>query len=120
MKDVMFVIPAFPLFGALVLVLSGRRLKEPHGGLLATGLMGLSFLASAVSFAALFRRPAEFRESISTLFSWIAVGSFRADVTFNFDTLSAVMCLVVTGVGTLIHFYSLGYMHGDENFTRFF
>jgi NADH-quinone oxidoreductase subunit L len=83
-------------------------------------MMAASFAVSAGCFAALLRRPEEFRQSVSTLFAWIPVGGFRADIQFNFDALSAVMCLVVTGCGTLIHLYSIGYMHGDPGFSRYF
>src|SRR2546425_13305150 len=109
LKDVVFWIPAFPFFGAGVLLLAGRRLREPIGGLLATAMMALSFTTTAACFYALVRRAPEFREVVGTLFTWMQAGSFRADVQFNLDTLSVTMCLVVTGVGTLIHLYSVGY-----------
>src|SRR2546423_3951952 len=120
LKDAMFLIPAFPFFGAAVLLVLGRRLKEPLGGLLATGMMGLSFITTLACTWSVHRRPVSLRQGIAVLFSWIPVGNFRADIEFNFDALAAVMCLVITGVGALIHLYSVGYMHGDRNFTRYF
>src|SRR5688572_22021949 len=98
----MFLIPAYPFAGAVVLLLAGRRLREPLGGLLATAMMGASFLTSGACLYALQQRPEEYRQAIATLFTWLPSGSFRADVQFNLDTLSVTMCLVVTGVGALI------------------
>jgi NADH-quinone oxidoreductase subunit L len=120
LKDVMFLIPGLPLAGAAILLAGGRRVREPVGGLLASATVSVSFVITSGSFVALVRRPVGLRESISTLFSWVPVGAFRADIQLNFDTLSAVMCLAVTGVSALIHVYSIGYMRKDPGFTRYF
>ncbi len=118
--DLAWVIPALPAFGAVVLLLAGRRLGEPKAGWLATALMALSFAASVIAFAALRSLPADARSNVSQGFTWIQAGGFRVDFRFLVDPLSSTMTLFVTGVGTLIHLYSIGYMQGDERFSRFF
>jgi NADH-quinone oxidoreductase subunit L len=83
-------------------------------------MMGLSFVASVIAFLALFSLDPERRHVISDGFTWIQVGGFKVDFRFLVDPLSTTMILFVTGVGTLIHVYSIGYMHGDTRFSRFF
>jgi NADH-quinone oxidoreductase subunit L len=115
------VIPALPAVGAVVLLLFGKRIGEPKAGWLATALMALAFVASVIAFFALRSIPAEERTDIVTQgFTWMRVGGFVVDFRFLVDPLSTTMMLFVTGVGTLIHLYSIGYMHGDERFSRFF
>jgi NADH-quinone oxidoreductase subunit L len=119
--DLAWLIPAFPAFGAVVLLLFGKRIGEPLSGWLATAMMGLAFGASVVAFAALWSlHPDAARVNVSQGFTWIAAGNFRADFSFLVDPLSAAMILFVTGVGALIHLYAIGYMHGDPRFSRFF
>jgi len=115
----LWLIPFFPLVGSIINGLLGKKIKnEKVIGGLATGLMFLSFLVACQNFFGL--RASEqkvFQESIG---SWISVGNLQIEWGFLLDPLSAVMILVVTGVGTLIHLYSIGYMHGEEGFYRFF
>jgi NADH-quinone oxidoreductase subunit L len=118
--DLAWVIPALPALGAAILLLFGKRIGEPKAGWLATILMALAFLASVIAFFALRSLPPEQRQHVSNGFTWIESGGFRADFRFLVDPLSSTMTLFVTGVGTLIHLYSIGYMHGDERFPRFF
>ncbi len=119
--DLAWLIPAFPAFGAAVLLLFGKRIGEPLAGWLATATISLSFVASVIAFSALFSlHPDIARTNVSQGFTWIAAGSFRADFSFLVDPLSATMILFVTGVGALIHLYAIGYMHGDPRFSRFF
>jgi NADH-quinone oxidoreductase subunit L len=118
--DLAWVIPVLPALGAAVLFGAGRRIGEPRAGWCATGLVALSFLASVVVFAALLSLPAGERSHLSDGFTWMHVGGFRAEFRFLVDPLSSAMTLFVTGVGALIHLYSIGYMHGDERFPRFF
>ncbi len=118
--DLAWLIPLFPAVGAVVLLLFGKRIGEPKAGWLATTMIGLSFVASIVAFLALHSLPADQRSNISQGFTWIQAGSFRVDFRFLTDPLSSTMILFVTGVGTLIHVYAIGYMHGDERFSRFF
>jgi NADH-quinone oxidoreductase subunit L len=118
--DAVWLIPAFPLAGFLLLLAFGRMLGEPKAGWLATLMMAGSFVTSVVVFVGLFDREAEERHFTQVLFDWIAAGRFSVDVGFLVDPLSVTMCLFITGVGTLIHLYSIGYMHGDEKFSKFF
>ncbi len=118
--DIAWVIPALPALGAVVLLLFGKRIGEPKAGWIATILIGLSFAASVVAFFALRSLNPDVRTNVSQGFTWIQAGSFKVDFRFLVDPLSSTMILFVTGVGTLIHIYSIGYMHGDERFSRFF
>lgn len=120
MLEAAWLIPAFPLAGFLTLVLFGRRLGEPLAGWLATGAIGGSFLSTLVVFIGLLNEEPAERFFIQKIFTWIPSGSFSVDVGFLVDPLSITMCLFITGVGSLIHLYSVGYMHGDENFSKFF
>ena len=120
MLDFAWLIPALPLAGFLVLTFCGRRLGEPWAGWLATGAMAGSFLVTVGVFLDLVRRDAHDRRSVTTLFEWVPAGDLRVDVGFLVDPLSLTMCLFITGVGALIHLYSIGYMHGDGDFSRFF
>ena len=114
-------IPAIPAFGAVVLLLFGKRIGEPRAGWLATGLMALTFVASVVAFFALRSLEPEQRAPASATASrGSRSAGFRVDFRFLVDPLSSTMILFVTGVGTLIHLYSIGYMHGDPRFSRFF
>jgi NADH-quinone oxidoreductase subunit L len=116
--DLVWVVPALPALGAAILLLFGRRLGEPKAGWLATGLMALAFGWSVVMLVAL--RDVEPRTHTVDLFTWFPSGGLQVKMGFLADPLSITFILFVTGVGTLIHLYSLGYMHGDENFGRFF
>src|SRR5579862_1738931 len=115
--DLAWVIPVIPAVGAAVLLLFGKRIGEPKAGWLATILMGLAFVASVILFFALRSFPADQREHVSDGFTWIQAGGFRVDFRMLADPLSSAMILFVTGVGTLIHLYSVGYMHGDPRFS---
>jgi NADH-quinone oxidoreductase subunit L len=118
--DLAWLIPAFPALGAAVLLLCGKRIGEPKAGWLATVMIGLSFVASVIAFFALRSLHPDARSNVSQGFTWIQSGGFRVDFRFLVDPLSSTMTLFVTGVGTLIHIYSIGYMHGDSRFSRFF
>ena len=120
MTDVVWLIPALPLAGFLVLLVAGRRLGEPGAGWLATAACGGSFLATLVVYAGLLGEEEHSRSSVTTLFEWMPVGDLQVDVGFLADPLSIAMALFITGVGTLIHLYSIGYMHGDADFPKFF
>jgi len=119
-----WVIPALPALGAVVLLLFGKRMREPIAGWVATTLMTLSFLASIVVVVALHSMSAEARAdalaNTTQGFTWIHVAGFDVPFRFLVDQLSSVMILFITGVGALIHLYAIGYMHGDERFSRFF
>jgi NADH-quinone oxidoreductase subunit L len=119
--DLAWVIPTLPAIGAVVLLLFGKRIGEPRAGWLATVLMALSFVASVIAFGALFSLDEADRvHNVSDGYTWFQAGGLRVDFRFLTDPLSATMILFVTGVGTLIHLYSIGYMHGDPRYSRFF
>src|SRR5579863_6153159 len=113
-------IPLFPLAGFGLLVLLGRRLGDPLAGWLATAMAGGSFVMSLIVFAGLLGRSSDHRVFVQTVWDWIPVGGFKIGVSFLVDPLSMVMCLFVTGVSTLIHLYSIGYVRGDRDYTKFF
>jgi NADH-quinone oxidoreductase subunit L len=108
-----------PLLGAGVLLTGGRRLDR-SGHWIGTLLAGASFVIGAVLFADMLGKDASSRALHSHLFSWVPVAGFRADVGFQLDQLSMTFVLLITGVGTLIHVYSIGYMEHDERRRRFF
>ncbi|MSY94043.1 MAG: NADH-quinone oxidoreductase subunit L, partial [Actinobacteria bacterium] len=110
---------ALPLFGAAILLLAGRR-SDRWGHLLATALSGMSFVLGAVQFYQMLGRPAENRAVSQKLFNWISVGSFNVDAGLLVDQLSICFVLLITGVGTLIHIYSIAYMDHDKDRRRFF
>ena len=112
-------IVALPLASALVLLLFGRRIGNA-AGLIASASIGISFVLGVLTFLNLTGAPEEAREQVTGLFDWMDVGRFHVGVDLLVDQLSIVMVLVVTGVGTLIHIYSIGYMHDDPRYPRFF
>jgi NADH-quinone oxidoreductase subunit L len=118
--DLIWIVPALPLFGAVFLLLFGKRIGEPFAGWIATTLVALSFVASIVMFFAMLDLPHEVRVNVVTLYTWLPAGALHVDMGFYADTLSVTWILLITGVGSLIHLYSIGYMHGDERFSRFF
>ena len=120
MLDVVWLIPALPLAGFLLLMVVGPRLGEPTAGWLATFMSGGSFLVTVVVFVGLLAEDEENRSFTQVLFDWIPVGTLQVEAGFLVDPLSMTMALFVTGVGTLIHLYSIGYMHGDPKFAKFF
>ncbi len=118
MVSLVWLIPALPLLGFLILLLVGPRLGEPASGWLATAMVVGAFVVSIIVFVGLHGRAD--RTYTLSLFTWIPAGRFNVDVGFLVDPLSSAMILFVTGVGALIHCYSIGYMHGDSRFSRFF
>ncbi|MET0149387.1 MAG: NADH-quinone oxidoreductase subunit L, partial [Acidimicrobiales bacterium] len=120
MIELVWLIPALPLAGFLLLTLAGRRIGEPAAGWLATLLMGGSFAAAVAVHLGLVDRGVEERAFSQILFEWLPVGGLHVDLGFLVDPLSMTMTLFITGVGTLIHLYSVGYMHGDRDYARFF
>ncbi|HEX6166817.1 MAG TPA: NADH-quinone oxidoreductase subunit L [Acidimicrobiales bacterium] len=120
MTELVWLIPALPLAGFLLLLAFGRRLGEPGAGWLATLTCVGSFLATLVVFAGLVGEDEHERSFVQTLFEWMPVGDLQVDIGFLADPLSITMALFITGVGALIHLYSIGYMHGDPDFPKFF
>jgi NADH-quinone oxidoreductase subunit L len=116
----LWIIPALPLAAVALNLLFGDRLGKRGTSVLAVGAVGLAFLAAVRAVLALAAHPAEERAIVETAYTWMRVGDFSASVSFLLDPLSAVMTLVVTGVGFLIHVYSTGYMWDDPSYRRFF
>ena len=120
MTSALWLLPAFPLVGALVLMVFGRRLGEPRSGWFAAAMPIASFLVTLTVYFDLLSRHSEDRHQVITLFSWIHVGALHIDVALLADPLSITMALFITGIGSLIHLYAIGYMHGDPKFSKFF
>lgn len=110
---------AVPLISAAVLLLAGRR-SDRWGHLLGSAAALTSFGLALGTVFSLATQPHESREISQTLWRWISVGGFNVDVSFTVDPLSSVFILLITGVGSLIHIYSIGYMSHDPNRRRFF
>ena len=120
MADLVWLIPAFPLFGFLTLLLLGRRFSEPLAGYFATAMVFVSWIVAVAVYFDLVAKPEEERSVTVTLFSWLPVGDLQIDMAFLADPLSITMCLFVLGIGGLIHLFAVGYMHGDPKFSKFF
>ncbi len=115
-----WLIPLLPLIGFLLNGLLGRRLGDKAVGIIGSGVMLLSFAVSGyllLNYLGLHQIGAEFH---STLFNWISVADLQLSVSFQIDSLSLMMVVMITGVAFLIHVYSIEYMRGDEGFARFF
>ena len=119
MQNLIALLVAAPLLGAALLLCGGRRLDR-SGHVIGTLLSTASFAVGVALFADLLGRGAEERTLHQHLFSWVPVGGFRADIAFQLDQLSMTFVLLISGVGTLIHIYSIGYMEHDERRRRFF
>ena len=110
---------AIPLFSSAVLLLAGRKANK-WGHLLGTLASASSFGVGAYLFTQMLAQPAEERAMTQKLFTWINVGSFNVDASLLLDQLSICFVLLITGVGTLIHIYSISYMSHDLDRRRFF
>ena len=119
MDNVIWIIPLLPLAGFLINGLVGRRLPDWLVAIIGVSLPVTAFLITVWSFLELLKLGDE-GVLTSTLYTWIVSGDFQVNLTFRFDQLSAVMALVVSGVGSAIHLYSVGYMHDDKSFSRYF
>ena len=108
-----------PLVGAAVLLLGGRRLDR-IGPVFGTAMPALSFGYALVLFAAMVGRGADERAVSVSLWDWFAVGGYEVSVGLLLDQLSMAFALLITGVGSVIHLYSIGYMADDDRQRRFF
>jgi NADH-quinone oxidoreductase subunit L len=121
MVHVAYLMPLLPLAGFVVLAAAGRRLGDPWAGWLGTATVGGSFVVAVITYIGLLSRHAgPGREMTQTLFSWIPVGGLQVKAALLVDPLSVTMVLFVTGISTLIHLYSIGYMKGDRDYPKFF
>ena len=111
----------FPLAGFVFLSWYGERISKTLVGLIGCGSVGAAFLASLVALSDLLFLPAEERVGkVEVLYQWISAATFKLDLSILVDPLSVFMFLIVTGVGFVIHVYSIGYMHDDQEYSRFF
>jgi NADH-quinone oxidoreductase subunit L len=118
--SLLWLIPALPLFGAIVNGIGAGKLPRKLVSAIGTGTVGLAFLIAVGCFLSLARLAPDDRVFVQQLFSWIDSGDFSVAVRFGLDPLSAVMILIVTGVGFLIHVYSTGYMGHEKAYGRYF
>ncbi len=118
--SLLWVIIALPALGAAVILLLGNARTSRWAHLLGCATVVGSFLVSVACFVALLGRSSDNRQVGQTLYTWVDAGSFHVDMGLLYDPLSAVFLLLITGVGSLIHVYSLGYMEHDERRARFF
>jgi NADH-quinone oxidoreductase subunit L len=113
-----------PLLGAIINGLLGFKIQKRMGknaiALIACAPVIIAFALSVIAFFQLKALAPEHRFLIDNLYRWIDLGPLKVDMAFLVDPLSAVMILIVTGIGGLIHIYAVGYMHDDEGFWRFF
>ncbi len=115
-----YAIVALPLLGFVINLVLGRRLGEPAAGWVGTAAAGGSFIASLVVWVTMLGKPAGERVTDLNIFTWFPVAGLHANAGLQMDPLSITMALFVTGVSTAIHMYSIGYMHRDPGFDRFF
>ena len=118
MTTIATLIPLLPLLGFLSILILPHRPGTDRPGWIATAAVGGSFAATVVTFVGVLGHEGN-TLSVS-LFSWISSGPLHVDAALLIDPLSITMCLFVTGISTLIHLYSIGYMHGEKDFRKFF
>ncbi len=117
MENLLWLIPLFPFSGFLITGLGFRSLPERVSGWLASGMVFISFALSSVLLSGILTGRDDYFVSIQ---NWLAAGDLNISVELLGDRLSVFMMLIITGIGLLIHIYSIGYMHGDKGFSRFF
>ncbi len=119
MFDLQWLLIAIPLAGAALLLTWGKE-ADGFGHIIGTLASAASFVLGVILFVQLLGKPEDDRSHTTSLFTWIDAGRFHVDMSFTFDQLSGLFVLLITGVGTLIHIYSIGYMAHDERRRRFF
>ncbi len=120
MMEYVWLIFLFPLLGFFINGLAGHRLPRWAVGLIGTGTVGLSFLLTVKIFLEYLALPPAARPVEKVIYTWITSGPLQVPVAFLIDPLSLIMFLVVSGVSFIIHVYSVGYMHHDPGFPRYF
>ena len=113
-------VPFFPLLGFIIIGLTVNKIPKTLASYIAFGAVLFSFIVSVILFFQLSGADENQRSLTVSLFNWISVGEFTASISFLVDPLSSLMLLIITGVGFLIHVYSIGYMHDDPAVNRFF
>jgi NADH-quinone oxidoreductase subunit L len=117
--DLAWLIPVVPAVSATLLLMFGRRIGKASAAI-AIAAVGFSAIMATAVVLQIAAAPEAERSIVRVVAQWLSIGDFRVDWALLIDPLSGVMLLLVTWVGLLIHIYSLGYMHGDERYTRFF
>ncbi len=120
MSVALTLIPLFPLLGFALLALAGQRLPARAVAIIGVGSIALSLIAALVAIVAVGADGLAEGRTVVTLWTWIDIGALSPSIALALDGLSAVMVLVVTGVGLLIHLYAVSYMRGDPSYRRFF
>ncbi|MBI4834202.1 MAG: NADH-quinone oxidoreductase subunit L [Planctomycetes bacterium] len=120
MQDYLWLIPLLPAFGAVINMLVGRFLPKKLVSWLACGTIFGSFVLSAITFFGLMNLPTAQRVIDKSFYDWISFSGIKISFAFLIDPLSIIMMLVVSGVGFLIHVYSIGYMADDKRYARYF
>jgi NADH-quinone oxidoreductase subunit L len=120
MFEYVWLIPAFPAIGFMINGFFGRRFSKSTVSWVACSALGLSFLTSILIFFELIGRPASERLFEKVIFDWVVSGSLQTVIGYQIDPLSILMALIVSGVSFFIHIYSVGYMHDDPGFSRYF
>uniref|UniRef100_A0A7V2ZJ80 NADH-quinone oxidoreductase subunit L n=1 Tax=Ignavibacterium album TaxID=591197 RepID=A0A7V2ZJ80_9BACT len=121
MRELIYLTVLLPLAGFLINGIFGSRIKNVKViGTIGSSVIGISFLIALGAFFETLSLPVEQRQLIVNLFTWLDAGGLNVSFAYQVDQLSLVMALIVTGVGFVIHVYSIGYMHGDKGFWRFF
>lgn len=120
MLEYVWLISAFPAIGIIINGLFGRRLSKGVVSVVACSAVGASFLTSILIFLKLIERPPTDRFFEKIIFDWVVSGNFNTVIGYQVDPLSILMALIVTGVSFFIHIYSVGYMHDDPGFPRYF
>jgi NADH-quinone oxidoreductase subunit L len=120
MADLLPLVPALPLLGSMLLMVFSRQLNARAAAIIGVGSVGLSALAAFGLAYGFLTAPPAGNALETTLWRWLEIGGFRAEIGFRLDALSLVMMLVITGVGFLIHLYASEYMAGEEGYGRFF
>ncbi|MFP4083137.1 MAG: NADH-quinone oxidoreductase subunit L [Candidatus Aminicenantes bacterium] len=120
MTEIFWLIPFVPALSTFILAVFGKVLPKKYVSFQACLAVLTSFVIAVISFLGLLKISHTHYPLVKTLFSWIHSGSFQANLSLQLDPLSAVMALVVSGVGFIIHLYSVGYMADDEGYTRYF
>jgi NADH-quinone oxidoreductase subunit L len=118
--SLLWVVIALPTFGAVVILVLGNRRTSRWAHLLGCLTVGAAFVIGLVAFVALLGRDADSRQVDQHLWTWFNAGAYRAEFGILYDQLAALFVLLITGVGGLIHVYSIGYMAADERRPRFF
>jgi NADH-quinone oxidoreductase subunit L len=117
MNNLLWLTPLFPLLGFLITGTGYRFVPVRFSGWLASGMILIAFFLSSILFAGLLGGTEAYNITLS---NWISAGDLSISVELLGDRLSVMMMLIITGIGSLIHIYSIGYMHGDEGYNRFF